>query len=203
MCMASNDFRRVGHTVAMVQPSVAKLTVLRRGRGKAPIKTAYRVEKVRRYSQVISSEEARSGMVCIEVGIEIPNATVMMIEGADRVGLAQLHQFRGRVGRDKHQSYCFLFSTSGNITSRLRALTKCENGFELAEKDMQIRGPGQFYGVRQSGLPDLIMDSLKDLNFVKSVRQEANNLLTKDQDLKNHPLLVEKLKEFKKNIHLE
>ena len=139
----------------------------------------------------------------IEVGIDMPNATVMMIEGADRFGLAQLHQFRGRVGRGEHQSYCFLFSTSGETTSRLRALQKCENGFELAEKDMQIRGPGQFYGVKQSGLPDLAMDSLKDLPFIKIVRQEAIDLLETDSKLKSHPLLIEKLKEFKKSIHLE
>lgn len=139
----------------------------------------------------------------VEVGIDIPNATVMMIEGADRFGLAQLHQFRGRVGRDKYQSYCFLFSTSGDTTSRLRALIKCENGFELAEKDMEIRGPGQFYGVRQSGLPDLAMDSLKDLPFVKSVREEASDLLKSDPELKKQPLLTEKLSEFKKSIHLE
>lgn len=139
----------------------------------------------------------------IEVGIDIPNATIMMVEGADRFGLAQLHQFRGRVGRGKHQSYCFLFSTSGETTSRLRALQKCENGFELAEKDMQIRGPGQFYGVRQSGMPDLAMNSLKDLQFVKTVRQQANDLLEEDPELKSHPLLIEKLKEFKKSIHLE
>lgn len=139
----------------------------------------------------------------IEVGIDIPNATLMMIEGADRFGLAQLHQFRGRVGRSRHQSYCFLFSTSGDTTTRLRALQKCENGFELAEKDMQIRGPGQFYGVRQSGLPDLAMDSLKDLNLVKTTRQEAMNLLEKDPELKSHPLLLAKLLEFKKSIHLE
>jgi ATP-dependent DNA helicase RecG len=139
----------------------------------------------------------------VEVGIDIPNATVMMIEGADRFGLAQLHQFRGRVGRGKHQSYCFLFSTSGNATSRLRALQKSENGFELAEKDMQIRGPGQFYGVRQSGLPDLAMDSLKDLNLVKTVRQQADDLLGSDPRLKNHSLLSQKLTQFKQSIHLE
>lgn len=139
----------------------------------------------------------------IEVGIDIPNATVMMIEGADRFGLAQLHQFRGRVGRGEHQSYCFLFSTSGDTTARLKALEKCDSGFDLAEKDMQIRGPGQFYGVKQSGMPDLAMSSLKDLEFIKLVREEANNLLEKDPELKNQPLLAEKLQEFRKTIHLE
>jgi len=139
----------------------------------------------------------------IEVGIDIPNATVMMIEGADRFGLAQLHQFRGRVGRGEHQSYCLLFSTSGKTTTRLRAVVKCDNGFELAEKDMEIRGPGQFYGVAQSGLPDLAMDSLKDLNLIKAVRQEAINLLKKDLELISYPLLAEKLTQFKQTIHLE
>jgi len=139
----------------------------------------------------------------IEVGIDIPNATVMMVEGADRFGLAQLHQFRGRVGRGEHQSYCFLLSTSGETTQRLRALIKCENGFELAEKDLEIRGPGQFYGVRQSGMPDLAMNGLKDLNFVKAVRQEAIELLKKDFELKKFPLLLEKLAQFKQRIHLE
>ncbi|MFH2013689.1 MAG: ATP-dependent DNA helicase RecG [Patescibacteria group bacterium] len=139
----------------------------------------------------------------IEVGIDIPNTTVMMIEGADRFGLAQLHQFRGRVGRGKYQSYCFLFSTDGNETSRLKALTKCENGFDLAEKDMAIRGPGQFYGIKQSGLPDLAMTSLKDLPLIKKIREQAKELLEKDSDLKKYPLLKEKVKEFKENIHLE
>ena len=139
----------------------------------------------------------------IEVGIDIPNATVMMIEGADRFGLAQLHQFRGRVGRGRDQSYCFLFSTSGQTTARLRALQKFDSGFDLAEKDMEIRGPGQFYGIAQSGIPDLAMDSLKDLNFVKSVRLEALETLKKSPDLQKYPLLFEKLTDFKKTIHLE
>jgi len=141
----------------------------------------------------------------VEVGIDVPNATVMMIEGAERFGLAQLHQFRGRVGRGKHQSYCFLFADSSAKTTnaRLRALITCQNGFELAEKDLAIRGPGEFYGSRQWGLPDLSMASLADLPLIKTVRQEAAKLLSKDAELKNYPLLNEKLKDFQTTIHLE
>jgi len=138
----------------------------------------------------------------IEVGIDIPNATVMMIEGSERFGLAQLHQLRGRVGRGKHQSYCFLFTESGSKRTgqRLKALLECSNGFELAEKDLQIRGPGQFLGTRQSGLPDFAMASLADLKLIKQARQKAATIfpeLGKRQDLQK------KLNEFKLEVHLE
>jgi len=139
----------------------------------------------------------------VEVGVDIPNASLMMIEGAERFGLAQLHQFRGRVGRSEHQSYCFLFTTSGSGNARLRALSTSKNGFELAEKDLQIRGPGEFYGTRQWGLPDLSFGALSDMALVKAVRQESQKLIQKDPELKNYPLLKEKLKEFQATIHLE
>jgi len=176
----------------------------------------------------------------IEVGIDIPNATVMMIEGADKFGLAQLHQFRGRVGRGKEQSFCFLFTqvrqsqaqsrdetivssttefparlveedksssspfASTRVTNqRLRAITVCENGFELAEKDLQIRGPGDFSGQRQWGIPDFAMNSLKDISLVEETRQAAKEILEEDPELKKYPLLRERLKEFRERIHLE
>ncbi len=139
----------------------------------------------------------------VEVGIDIPNATIMMIEGAERFGLAQLHQFRGRVGRDEHQSYCLLFTTSGSDNARLRALVKCKNGFELAEKDLALRGPGEFFGTNQWGLPDLSMASLSDITLVKNVREEAQKLIQKDPELKNNPALAEKLKQFQSILHLE
>ncbi len=141
----------------------------------------------------------------VEVGIDIPEATVMLIEGADRFGLAQLHQFRGRVGRSGHQSYCFLFtdSPSKKTRHRLEALVKHESGFKLSEKDLQIRGPGEIYGVRQWGIPDLAMDALKNLPFVEKTRQMAKELLAEDPELKKIPALRERLKELKERIHLE
>lgn len=141
----------------------------------------------------------------VEVGIDVPNATVMIIEGAERFGLAQLHQFRGRVGRGPHQSYCLLFtdSNSRQTHARLKALLTCKNGFELAEKDLAIRGPGEFFGTRQWGLPDLSMASLTDMELIKQVRLEAVRVLQKDPALKKYPLLCEKLDSFQRTIHLE
>ena len=141
----------------------------------------------------------------VEVGIDVPNATVMMIEGTERFGLSQLHQFRGRVGRCKYQSFCFLFTDSPakKTNLRLKALISCENGFELAEKDLAIRGPGDFSGNRQWGIPDLAMDSLKDMFLVEKVRQIVKKLLEEDPELKKYPLLRERLKNFGEKIHLE
>ncbi|MEK7142644.1 MAG: ATP-dependent DNA helicase RecG [Patescibacteria group bacterium] len=139
----------------------------------------------------------------VEVGIDIPNATVMMIEGAERFGLAQLHQFRGRVGRGKFQSYCFLFSQSWSkeTKQRLSAMISCHNGFALAEKDLQIRGPGELAGIRQSGLPDLKMASLSDIILVKRARKSAEEILK--NNLEKYPQLKEKLEEFKTERHWE
>jgi ATP-dependent DNA helicase RecG len=141
----------------------------------------------------------------VEVGIDVPNATVMIIEGAERFGLAQLHQFRGRVGRGEDQSYCFLFTDSptGKTKQRLNALIKSEDGFALAEKDLEIRGPGDFKGTKQWGIPDLMMDSLKDIKLVEKTRQSALELLRKDPYLKKHPVLQERLSHFRARIHLE
>lgn len=141
----------------------------------------------------------------VEVGIDIKNATVMMIEGADRFGLAQLHQLRGRIGRSKYQSYCLLFtnSNSSKTNQRLNALLTSENGFELAQKDLEIRGPGDFWGLQQWGLPDLTMASLADLPLIEKAREEAEKILKKDPELKLYPQLKEKLDSYKKEIHFE
>jgi ATP-dependent DNA helicase RecG len=141
----------------------------------------------------------------IEVGIDIPNATVMIIENAERFGLSQLHQFRGRVGRGEHQSYCFLFTDSNTQKSieRLRALEKTNDGFEISKIDLELRGPGQFFGTIQSGLPDITMENLSNVKLIKFAREEAANLLKDDPELKKHPLLADALKKFSEKIHLE
>ena len=141
----------------------------------------------------------------IEVGIDVPNATVMLIEGAERFGLAQLHQFRGRVGRSKFQSYCFLFTDSPARTTKLRlkALLEAEDGFKLAEKDLEIRGPGALDGKRQWGIPDLLMSSLKDIALVEKTRTMAKELLESDFELKKYPFLRERIRKFRERIHLE
>ncbi len=141
----------------------------------------------------------------VEVGIDVPNATLMMIEGAERFGLSQLHQFRGRVGRSKYQSFCFLFTESPTKKTnlRLKALLDSEDGFQLAEKDLEIRGPGDLMGVRQWGIPDLAMAALKDIFLVEKARKAAKEILEKDPELKKNLLLRERLKEFQTGIHLE
>ena len=141
----------------------------------------------------------------IEVGVDVPNASVMIIEGSEKFGLAQLHQFRGRVGRSHFQSYCFLFTDKERIVynRRLRALITYDNGFELAEKDLAIRGPGDFSGQRQWGIPDLAMASLTDVVLVSKARNDAKEVLQEDPELKKYPLLRERLKEFQERIHLE
>ncbi len=141
----------------------------------------------------------------IEVGIDIPNATIMMIEGAEHFGLAQLHQLRGRIGRGEYQSYCLLFtdSTTAQTQQRLKIMATCADGFKLAEQDLQLRGPGDFFGTNQSGQPDLPMGSLISLITIKQARQEAAKILQQDPELRNYPLLKDQLKKFQNEIHLE
>ncbi|MCX6789003.1 MAG: ATP-dependent DNA helicase RecG, partial [Candidatus Gribaldobacteria bacterium] len=141
----------------------------------------------------------------IEVGVDIPKATLMLVEGADRFGLAQLHQLRGRVGRADRQSYCFLFteSASSQTRQRISAIIKAKNGFELAEKDLAIRGPGSLIGKKQWGLPDLVMANLTDLALVEKTRETAKQILQQSPSLKNYPILAFKVKIFEKQLHLE
>lgn len=136
----------------------------------------------------------------VEVGIDVPNATTILIEGANRFGLAQLHQFRGRVGRGEEQSYCLLLadSVTPEAKSRLKAVEGTTNGFELAEQDLKMRGPGEFFGTRQSGLPDLKLVKLSDIKLLEMARQEARLIFEKDPGLEQsrHRLLAEQLQQF-------
>jgi len=123
---------------------------------------------------------------------------LMIIEGAEHFGLAQLHQFRGRIGRSHYQSYCFLFSESPqqSITSRLKTLVKCNDGFHLAEMDLSLRGPGEFLGTKQSGIPDLVMSSLLDKKFIEKIHKQAQEILQQDPTLKKWPSLLANFQEF-------
>ena len=138
----------------------------------------------------------------VEVGIDVPNATVMLIESADRFGLAQLHQFRGRVGRGSQTSYCILIaeSPSEDAKERLLAMEKIADGFELAEVDLQLRGPGDYFGTRQSGLPNLRMARLTDTNLLSLARKEASALLESDPELSAHPLILDNISELPDSI---
>ncbi len=140
----------------------------------------------------------------IEVGIDVPNATVIMIEGAEKFGLAQLHQFRGRVGRGEHQSYCFLFpSADGPVSRRLRAVVDAKNGFELAEKDLEIRGPGDMFGIKQSGIPTFALEGITDSKLIRDVRREAVEILKKSPGLDLYPALKREIKKIEEEVHLE
>jgi len=134
----------------------------------------------------------------IEVGIDVPNASLIIIEDAERFGLAQLHQFRGRVGRGQQASYCALVSKAEGPAAeeRLRALEATNNGFELAEKDLELRGPGDFLGTRQSGLPNLRIAHLSDIETVKLAREAAQTFFARDPLLTQHPQLEKEVQRF-------
>lgn len=141
----------------------------------------------------------------IEVGVNVPNATVIIIEGAERFGLAQLHQLRGRVIRSTHQSYCYLFADakSDKTIDRLKALTKAANGFELAELDLSLRGAGLLSGDKQWGITDLGMEAIKNIKMVEAARNEAIKIIASDENLKSFPLLSSTLTAKNLNLHFE
>ncbi len=141
----------------------------------------------------------------VEVGLNVENATVIIIEGAERFGLSQLHQLRGRVLRGTHQPYCFVFTNSNSklTVDRLKALSTAKNGFELAEFDLKQRGAGQLAGGKQWGISDLGMEAIKNLKMVEATRTEAINIVESDPELKNHPLLQARLALNSSKIHFE
>ena len=131
----------------------------------------------------------------VEVGVDVPNASLIVIENADRFGLSQLHQLRGRVGRGKHQSYCVLITATRNPDSmaRLRTLASTTDGFKISEEDLKLRGPGDFFGSRQHGLPQLkLADLAGDMRLLSEAQEAARELLEDDPDLskaENRPVL--------------
>jgi ATP-dependent DNA helicase RecG len=141
----------------------------------------------------------------VEVGVNVPNATVILIEGAERFGLAQLHQLRGRVIRSNHQSYCFVLpETYGQATrDRLHALVTAKNGFELAEHDLALRGSGELYGAHQWGVSDIAMEALRNIKLVEAAGAEAEKIIAADPELLQHPLLKNLTQRAEKEIHPE
>ena len=138
----------------------------------------------------------------VEVGVDIPNASIMMIENAERFGLAQLHQFRGRVGRSVYQSYCILFThhLSQFAQERLRFFENNTNGFKLAEKDLEMRGPGDVYGTQQSGMMNLRLAKLTDQAIIKKAREAAREVATRPSQF---PKIYDKIKHWEESVHLE
>ncbi len=141
----------------------------------------------------------------VEVGVNVPNATNIIIEGAERFGLSQLHQLRGRVVRSTHQAYCFAVteSKSEKTKERLKALSTAKNGFELAEYDLQFRGTGELYGAKQSGLSDLGMEAIKNLKLVEAARHEAHALVAFDHTLAQYPAIALKVAHLGETLHME
>ena len=141
----------------------------------------------------------------IEVGVDVPNACIMLIENAERFGLSQLHQLRGRVGRGEHQSYCLLFAEAATeyTLERLQAVVNSTDGFALAEKDLELRGPGEVIGTKQSGYLPLRIATLSDRQTAKLAKKEAETLLKSSPELGEYPLLKEKADAVAKDAHLE
>ena len=140
----------------------------------------------------------------VEVGVNVPNATVIIIEGAERFGLAQLHQLRGRVQRSTHQSYCYLFAETktDKTTERMKLFTTAKNGFELAEYDLQLRGTGELTGIKQWGISDLGMEALRNPKLVEAARESARSIIATDPTLKHYPLLAKRIQAIE-HTHFE
>lgn len=140
----------------------------------------------------------------VEVGVNVPNATSIIIEGAERFGLSQLHQLRGRVMRSSHQPYCYLFADakSDKTKERMTIFTKAKNGFELAEYDLELRGTGELTGLKQWGISDIGMEALRNKKLVEAAQRSAKELIATDPELTGHPLLKEIVKVYE-NTHFE
>lgn len=153
--------------------------------------------------------EGKVNILCatsvVEVGVNVQNATIIIIEGAERFGLAQLHQLRGRVIRSSHQAYCYIFAEakSAKTVARLKALKTAKNGFELAELDLILRGAGELSGTKQWGISDLGMEAIKNIKMVEAARTEATRLIAEDPELTKYPLLKQKVRQKTGEFHFE
>jgi ATP-dependent DNA helicase RecG len=141
----------------------------------------------------------------IEVGVNVPNATTIIIKNAERFGLAQLHQLRGRVQRSKKQAYCYLFADmqTEKTKERLQAMEEAADGFALAEKDLEIRGPGALIGKRQSGMADIAMDALENMDLVQAANDAATDLIQKDPELSDHSRIKQRVQSLLEKSHFE
>ena len=168
-----------------------------------------KMSKIKKEEVMKDFTDGKLNILCatsvVEVGVNIPNATVIIIEGAERFGLAQLHQLRGRVIRSSHQAYCYIFAEakSEKTIVRLKALKTAENGFELAELDLSLRGAGELGGIKQWGITDLGMEAIKNIKMVEAARTEAVRLIGEDPELTRYPLLKSKVKSKVSEFHFE
>ena len=168
-----------------------------------------KISKIKKEEVMKDFVDGKLNILCatsvVEVGVNVPNATIIIIEGAERFGLAQLHQLRGRVIRSTHQAYCYIFAEakSEKTIARLRALKTAKNGFELAELDLTLRGAGELGGTKQWGITDLGMEAIKNIKMVEAARLEAIQLIKKDPELTQYPLLKQKVKSKVAEFHFE
>lgn len=193
-----------------------KSAVVEAKRLKEEVFTEYEVGMLHSKMRKIKKEEVMQDFVAgkinilcatsvVEVGVNVPNATIIIIEGAERFGLAQLHQLRGRVIRSNHQAYCYIFADTKTekTINRLKALKTAKNGFELAELDLSLRGAGELGGTKQWGITDLGMEAIKNIKMVEAARLEAIRLIEEDIELNKYPLLKKKVKEKASIFHFE
>jgi len=168
-----------------------------------------KMTKIKKEEVMQSFIEGKVNVLCatsvIEVGVNVPNATMIIIEGAERFGLAQLHQLRGRVIRSNYQAYCYIFADAKTekTTKRLKALKTAKNGFELAELDLTLRGAGELGGIKQWGITDLGMEAIKNIKMVEAARKEAVKLIEEDIELIKYPLLKKRVKKKADEFHFE
>ncbi len=178
---------------------------LRLGLVHGSLRTAEKDQTMRRFRD--GDIDILVATAVVEVGVDVPNATMMIIEDADRFGLAQLHQFRGRVGRGEHQSYCYVLSQKAGdqARERLSVIEQTTDGFALAEADLRLRGPGEFLGTRQSGLPELRVADLMDGALIATARVQAERLWEADPYLKSlaHAPLRERVATFWRNATVQ